>query len=376
MKLIHRITFIDLMSAVAEGVVLFTFVFLLRRLFNITELLVAGGASMNTTLEMVFSMLPSIMLLTMPMAALLATMMVYGRMVQENEFMALRAVGYSPVQLLAPALVLGVLMMGLLGWWGHRIAPKGLRIVREIAADVLRNAATAGIRPSNFSTMGKLIFSASAVENGHMKNLRIFEEREDRIAGVISSPSGYLEYRPDDSSFLFHLQNGRLHQAPSPNRDVVIHFNEMEFSIGIPTLLNKFAKTGPEEQHFSREELDSTAKSYLEAYQIEQSDQGKRAWYLKKGMQMKMEVSRRFSLPAAAFIMAIIGALLGMQSGYGKRSSCYTTTIAVIFLYYLLLNFGRTYVEKGELAPWLGMWIPNYLSMVFAALLLYRFRKI
>ena len=46
LKLIHRILFVELLGAVGEGVVLFTFVFLLKRLFNLTELLVAGRASM------------------------------------------------------------------------------------------------------------------------------------------------------------------------------------------------------------------------------------------------------------------------------------------------------------------------------------------
>ncbi|MDP8245961.1 MAG: LptF/LptG family permease [Candidatus Hinthialibacter antarcticus] len=375
LKLIHRITFIELLGAVGEGVVLFTFVFLLRRLFNLTELLVAGRASMTTTIELVSSLLPSIILLTLPMAVLLATMMVYGRLVQENEFTALRSVGYSPFQLLVPAIILGLILTMMLLWWGHRIAPKGLRIVRETAADVLKNAATAGIRPSQFSHLGDMIISARGVNGGKMSHLKLFEERDGRIAGVISSPSASIGYSPENSSISFTLDDGRLHQMPHPERDVLIDFDRMTFSIGIPALLNKFARTGPEEQRYSGAELKHKTAELWQGYDQETNEKTKR-WFFKKAKQMQMEQSRRYSLPAAALIMAVIGSLLGMLSGYGKRSSCYGLTILVIFLYYNLLNFGKTMVEDGAISPWLGLWTPNFIAAIFALYLLNRFRRL
>ncbi len=374
-KLIHRITFVELLSAVGEGVVLFTFVFLLRRMFNLTELLVAGRASMLTTIELVSSLLPSIMLLTLPMAVLLATMMVYGRLVQDNEFNALRAVGYSPFQLLVPAVVLGILLTLLLLWWGHRIAPKGLRIVRETAADVLQNAATAGIRPSQFSNLGDMVISARGVSGGKLSYLKLFEKRDGRIAGVISSPSAAIDYLPETSSIAFTLNKGRLHQMPHTDRDVLIDFDRMTFSIGIPALLNKFARTGPEEQRYSGQDLQKRVVELWQGYE-DTSDEKTKRWFFKKAKQMQMEQSRRFSLPAAALIMAVIGSLLGMLSGYGKRSACYGLTILVIFLYYNLLNFGKTLVEDGAITPWLGLWTPNAAAAAFALYLLYHFRRL
>lgn len=375
MKLMNRVLLVDLLSGVGEGVVLFTFVFLLRRMFNLTELLVAGRASLLTTVELVSALLPSIMMLTLPMAVLLATMMVYGRLVQDNEFMALRAVGYSPYQLLKPALILGLLLTLMLLWWGHRIAPKGLRIVRETAADVLQNAAAAGLQPSHFAKMGDMVLSARSVEGGRMKNLKIFEQRDGRIAGVISSPSAEMRYSPEDSRITFTLDDGRLHQIPQPDRDVVIGFDRMSFSVGIPALLGKFARTGPEEQRYSREDLIELAQTYWDGYHIETEEKTK-GWYFKKAKQMEMEMVRRYSLPAAALIMALIGSLLGMMSGYGKRSSCYGLTILVIFLYYNLLNFGKTVVEDGVIPPWLGLWTPNFVAAIFALYLIVRFRRI
>ena len=294
---------------------------------------------------------------------------------QENEFTALRAVGYSPFQMLVPAIILGLLLTTLLLWWGHRIAPKGLRIVRETAADVLKNAATAGIRPSQFSHLGDMIISARGVSGGKMSHLKLFEERDGRIAGVISSPSASIGYSPQNSSISFTLDNGRLHQMPHPQRDVLIDFDRMTFSIGIPALLNKFARTGPEEQRYSGSELTKKAIELRQGFETETNEKNKR-WYFKKAKQMQMEQSRRYSLPAAALIMAVIGALLGMLSGYGKRSSCYGLTILVIFLYYNLMNFGKTMVEDGAISPWLGLWTPNFVAGMFAIYLLNRFRRL
>jgi len=68
--------------------------------------------------------------------------------------------------------------------------------------------------------------------------------------------------------------------------------------------------------------------------------------------------------------------LLGMKSGFGKRSACYGMTIAIIFLYYILLNFGKTYAEEGTLPAWFALWIPNWVCALAGGYFFYRTQRV
>ena len=181
MKIISRVIVLDLLVAIAEGTVLFTFVFFLKRLYDLTDLLVTGGATFSSTLALLFSLLPSIMVLTFPMSILLASLLVYGRMAQENELTALQAAGYSTLQLLKPVLLVGLILSLLLLWWHNRIAPKGLRLFDSVAAGVLQNTSTTGIRPGNFNLLGDFIILPSTIDEGRMSSVRMFERRGEEI---------------------------------------------------------------------------------------------------------------------------------------------------------------------------------------------------
>ncbi|MBD3266319.1 LptF/LptG family permease [bacterium] len=370
MKTIYRILTLDIFCYIAEGVALFTFVFLLKQLYRITDLMAAGGTSFFTTLLLLFSMLPSIMVITFPMAALLGTMMVYGRMAHDNELVALQAGGYSTRQLLIPVLIAGILLSGALLWWGHRIAPKGLRIFKSIAAEVLQKTATTGIRPGGFNKLGHFIISPSSIDEGHMRDVKIFEMRNQEIAGVISAPSGTITYLPIKSILNLKLQRGTLHQLPAPDRDVVVKFDEMRFSLAMGGLLDELAKTERKYQQYSSSFIQSEIQRH-------------RDWYKKTGNPVSYELWKiyeveqitRSAFPAACLVMALIGGILGMNMRSGKRSACYAMTIFVIFVYYVLFSFGKSYAEDGVVPPWIGIWLPNLAGLALFTILYWRSRR-
>ncbi len=371
MKIISRVIVLDLLVAIAEGTVLFTFVFFLKRLYDLTDLLVTGGATFSSTLALLFSLLPSIMVLTFPMSILLASLLVYGRMAQENELTALQAAGYSTLQLLKPVLLVGLILSLLLLWWHNRIAPKGLRLFDSVAAGVLQNTSTTGIRPGNFNLLGDFIILPSTIEEGRMSSVRMFERRGEEIVGVISAPSGTIQYFPKENTIQIRLEQGTVHQVQSDSSGAFIHFGELTFSISIQDLLRKMANTGKWSQKFSNGALRKTLRDYHNA-----PPSARTPGFTQMYHQFRIELQYRQTLPFACLIMAWVGALLGMESGFGRRSSCYGMTIAIIFIYYILLNFGKTYAEEGSLPVWLALWIPNLIAALAGGYFFYRTQRV
>ncbi|MBN2329221.1 MAG: LptF/LptG family permease [Candidatus Omnitrophica bacterium] len=353
----------DLLSSIAEGALLFTFIFLLKRIYDLTDLLVAGDATYLVTLKLLSSILPTIMLLTFPMAILLAAMMVYGRLAQDNELTALQAAGYNSRQLLIPVVLIGAILTALLLWWGHRIAPKGLRYFDSMAASILQDTATAGIRPGGFNPLGDYIIVPNTIDDdGIMHNVRMYEHSGGRITTSISAPSGSISYAPIDNSIFLNMQHGNIFQVTEQGRRMNINFDRFDFSIGISGLLNKLAKPSHSENKLSHADLLFTIKN------PKPDDASMARWWIR----CKIELARRSALPFACLIMAVLGALLGIISGRGKRSSCYAMTIVIIFSYYVMLNFSESLANSEMLSSYVSLWIPNIIGVLIAVYFYYR----
>lgn len=366
---------LNLLTFIAEGVVLFTFVFLLKSIYEITDLLVAGGTTLSATIQLLFSLLPSIMILTFPMALLMASMLMYGRMTQDNELIALQASGYSTWQLIVPAFIVGLILTVILFWWSNRIAPKGLRFFQNMSAEILKDTATAGIHPGGFNKLGRYIFFPSSIEDGIMYDLRIFEKKDEQVTGIISAPTASLQFSPENNILRVYLQGGTLHQLPEPERDVVIKFDQMLFNMGIPLLLQDLAGMKRTERMVSNDVLQRDIIDKSRNFVEQNPGTPDSRWYYKYWKRGEIEKQQRRALPFACLFMVLIGSLLGMESRFGKRSACYTLTVIIIILYYVLLSFGKAYVEDDKMPAFLGIWIPNIVSLMIFLYLYYRTQR-
>src|SRR5438477_8794824 len=77
------------------GLLIFTFVLLLDHLFELADLLLNKGVGIWLTLQLLFLLLPSSLTLTLPMSTLLAALLTFGRLSENNEITAVRASGLA-----------------------------------------------------------------------------------------------------------------------------------------------------------------------------------------------------------------------------------------------------------------------------------------
>src|SRR5258708_11594035 len=73
------------------GLLIFTFVLLLDRLFELVDLLINKGAGFSLILRLLGLLLPTSLSLTLPMSNLLAALLTFGHLSETNEITASRA---------------------------------------------------------------------------------------------------------------------------------------------------------------------------------------------------------------------------------------------------------------------------------------------
>ena len=93
-------------------------------IFQLVSKAVKYGFGISSTIQLFIYKLPAIISLTLPMAILLATILVIGRLSSDLEVLALRAAGVSLFRILIPILSIGLIVSLLNIIFNEIVVPK------------------------------------------------------------------------------------------------------------------------------------------------------------------------------------------------------------------------------------------------------------
>ena len=157
------------------------------------ELVVGGGASIFTFIEMVMLSLPNFIAIVLPIALLSIVLFIYNRMTLESELVVLRAAGLRPWALARPAIILslmvGALIFAMNAWIGP-VANRSMKELREGARNDLTNIL---LRDGVFNTLGSLtIYIRERDTNGDMLGLLIEDDKNPADPTTIVAKRGIM----------------------------------------------------------------------------------------------------------------------------------------------------------------------------------------
>ena len=92
---------------------------------------------------------------------------------------------------------------------------------------------------------------------------------------------------------------------------------------------------------------------------------GPTEWY-----RYDVEYHKKFAIAGACIVFGLLGLGLSLGSKKEARSAAFGLSMAVIFVYYVLIRLGEQAGDTGMLRPWLAMWGANIVLGLIAVLLL------
>ena len=363
-RIIDRSILRELVSPFSMGVGVFTFFLIIDRIYHLTELVITKGVPFFLVLALLGFTLPAFLALTLPMALLVAVLIVGGRMAADMEVTAFKASGVSPLRLLRPFLAAGLvvaLISGVLTIW---IAPMGNRLFQQQLFKILQSRAATGLKERIFSaSFGQFTIyvqdiSASQVA---LKGLLVSDERDPAISRVIVAKEGRLLTDEEQRRVTLRFIDGQISETDVADgrRARFTDFSLYDMNLPLESPLSSSAQKEKPERDLPLSALGPQARA------LAAQGQSVAPYYV--------EFHKRFALPMAAIVFVLVGFPLGIRSqtrGTGGRGIALAASLGIVVSYYIVFTTLEGMSLRGRIPPWLGIWLPDAIFLVAGLVLI------
>lgn len=333
------------MLAFLLSLLFLNFTLMMEKLLRLSRLLSGVGASMGDVGKIVLCIQPPLLILTIPMAMLLATLVTYGRMNADSELTILRGSGMSFRAISLPVLYLGVACFFLSISMSFYLGPMGSAMLRATISEILTLKAPMTIEEGIFNTSFKdiVILVKNKPAPNRLSDIFIMDDRKEDEQKVITAREGIIA--PSEDALRFSLTDGHIYMT----RKKVL--TEIRFG-GYHFRLN------PSVEPPVRKNSEFTPAELLKQVR-EKKD---------RRVPLLLEFYRRLSMPAICLIIILLGTALSLMSGKSGRIGGLTVGFLIFALYYTLLLYGENLARTGRLPVFAGAWLPFTILGIFSVL--------
>ena len=185
-------------------------------LFGVVKELITERLSAIAILSLIPYILPISLQYTLPASLLFAVCSVYGRLAADNEVMAIKAAGVSPMRIVTPTLIIGFLfspfavwMMDLAVSWGRPgIQREVIHHIEEVAYHTLRST-------HSYSSGNGFSIFVGDVKDHQLINPEITIQGGNGSPSTISARTGELEFIPEQEALRVELRDAILNLGTS-----------------------------------------------------------------------------------------------------------------------------------------------------------------
>ena len=333
------------------GLLAFTLVFLTGRIVKLIELVVSRGVPLDQIARLFALILPTLLETTLPMAFLLGILYGCGRLSRDNETLAFKACGIGPVRFLVPVALVALAVSALTLGLSILVRPAAnLAVKRELYA-VAKSRGGSLLKEKVFNDLFPkvLIYVDKVVPPGNtFQGILIVDQRNEAAEHLIIGRVGLLLSDNETNSIGLRLFDGIIHERQAPRSDFSqTSFNVYDLNLELGRILSPLDRGPRTPEEMPLQALRETIRS--------KSAQGLGV------IPEMMELHRRFALPFAPLVFALLGIAIVLAPGASPRgrSQGVASCVAWLFAYYALLAVGTAMGENGKLPPWLALWLPN-----------------
>jgi len=365
-KLFDRYVLKELFPPFALGLLVYTFVLLMNQILLLSEYFIDRGVPLRTVLSLLVYLIPSVLAFTVPMSVLMGILAGLSRMSSDSEVTAFKTLGISNKRLLRP-----VLLFSFCGWLVTSFlllysAPRAnYTFVRTFVSSVLTRIQF-DITPREFNQNipGVVLYIQEVAPDKSWRNVFVHLAEEGRLPAEVFASRARMKVFGAEKRAILELFQGRVHvyHSQNPEEYQVTAFEHREVELDVGNFFAAVSDSKNVREKDIRELWVAAAGLQAELDALPEAEQGSSVpWQTRNLRRHWIEIHKKFSLPFACFVFALLGIALAATTRKGGRTSGFTISIVIITIYYVLITGGESLAREGHMAPWLGMWGPNIL---------------
>lgn len=357
--LLDRYIFTELLSPFGLSLGALCFVMLTKELLRLVELLVSKGVGFWAVLKVIAMLLPSGLVLTLPIAGLIASITAFGRLSFDKELIAMRAAGLSLSRLSQPVLLFSVCVFTVtlvLSQWGQ---PWSSLNLKKVALNLLKDQLALALERGTFNEPipSMMIYVPEGEQGRPAPGIFISDERLPNEPRIIVAEQYHIFMDSEHDQVALRLENGMIHSRP-PQVDQSQRIAFTSYDLKINLNLSSYAATE------ERPSYDQIMRRLAETG-------GKDAGALRR----LMEYYKDLAFPTASLIFCLLGVPVGIVSKRSGRVGGFAVGVGIIIAFYIL-NVGCDFLVTALiLHPFWGAWLPNVIFVVITAALFLRMSK-
>lgn len=354
--LLDRYIFTELLTPFGLSLGALCFVMLTRELLRLVELLVSKGVGIWAVLKVIAVLLPSGLVLTLPIAGLIASITAFGRLSYDKELVAMRAAGLSLFRLSQPVVLFAVAVFGLtlfLSQWGQ---PWSSLNLKKVALNLLKDQLVLALERGTFNEPipRMVIYVPDSADGGPRSGIFVSDARSPKDPRIIVAEEYHVFMDQESSQVALRLVNGVIHSRPDRmDQYRLVSFTHYDIKLSLAHSAYSAAEERPTYEQIMtmiREggEKDST------------------------GLRRLMEYYKDLAFPAASLVFCLLGVPLGIVSKRSGRIGGFAVGVLVIVVFYLLNIAFDFLVTTMMIGPFAGAWAP---TLIFALATIFLFIK-
>jgi len=399
-------------------------VFLLQYLVKMADSIVGKGLSWWVIIELITYSLAWMIVLVIPMAVLVATLMAFGGMSQNNEIAILKSAGVSLYRMMIPPLIGSAFIAVLLVYFNNNIYPNANHSARLLLEDISRKRPTLSLVPGVFSQeVPEYSILAREIDQNknQLKNITIYDYSNSPKLNIVTAQDGKIYFSRTQKKLIMDLNKGEIHETNINDETEYRRLRFTRHKIALPADQFTFEQTAPGGQRGDRElganELLKIADSievikqrnvdvlntkikevfknydhktgtpfrvsnfsqniFLRVQQRIKADQNSFVSSVnsinfnnKEIDRYWVEVHKKYSLPFACIIFVLIGAPLGTMTRKGGFGMASGVSLVFFLIYWSFLIGGEKLADRGMLSPFVGIWSANIILGLLGIILM------
>ncbi|MGN0015043.1 MAG: LptF/LptG family permease [Candidatus Gastranaerophilaceae bacterium] len=348
------------------GVLIFTSIIFASDTFTtLIKQISMYGMPVKIAFMLILLNLPTVMVMTIPISVLFATVMTVNRMCLSSEITVLRACGVSIGRIARPIFLFAICATLLTFFINETIVPVTTQQSRYLAMwsitqkHIPKGKKNFTLKELQNGIQLKRLFYVENCEDNEFKNVSILDVSDSSRIQIVQAKTG----TSDEKGWLF--RDASAYTITPKGKNLSTSWFEQTI-VDFGSEINKSLFSG------NKGDTNNFLKLSKILYEDKNTTDTSKKLSEKDRIISTISLWDKTAFPLTSVVLVLLGVPLAITPPRVRYNRGFLFSILIIFFYYLIRAFSISFGESGVIAPILAVWLPNIIISSIGFYLYYK----